>query len=235
MPRLQTVHWNNCRVAHLRPDAEVEDRPGPGRPPRTYDRQLRKNNMAAQPTPILPPNSNINKPQRSADEVTQPRTQAGAADLVKAAESAAAAENYYSPSPSPDPWNSQHTGPPPVPFTNQNKSPPTNVGNSWQLPDQALRDPALPDQTLRDPAESGQRLASHQNEARVVPPATGPNHLLDHDYTSSRPQPLSDHNYYRSLPSPTYQPNIGPPPGFSQGRPKRVSKQPSRFQDYDMS
>ena len=32
-PRLQTYSWSSCKIAHLRPDAEVGSRPKLGRPP----------------------------------------------------------------------------------------------------------------------------------------------------------------------------------------------------------
>ena len=31
-PRLQKFHWSHCKIAHMRPDAEAAERPGPGRP-----------------------------------------------------------------------------------------------------------------------------------------------------------------------------------------------------------
>ena len=51
---------------------------------------------------------------------------------------------------------------------------------------------------------------------------------------------LQEDEYYTTfdqLPTPAYHPVVGPPPGFSldqgQGRPKRQTKMPARFQDYE--
>ena len=64
--------------------------------------------------------------------------------------------------------------------------------------------------------------------------------LRDHDYVQQpNYTPLTDHNYFMSVPLPDTDPRVNPPPGFTYppqyGRPKRQSKLPSKFSDYDLS
>ena len=243
-PRLETHSWDNLRIAHLRPDAQVAVRPDQGRKPASHLDELEKSKMADQETLFLPPNSNLSTNQGDATyrpkQITQPRTEGGGNQPYQPA--ALADSGYHTSIPTLPP----QTGPPPFSF-NQNKN---NVSPDTILPEPGLepgREP-LPLEVnggLAPPVTKGappqpNPLSTPAPSAGTTsaPSAEQTGHLHDHDYFQSRPSALSDHNYYQTLPRPEYQPNIGPPPGFKNyqtGRPVRNRNMPTRFNDYDLS
>ena len=168
--------------------------------------------------------------QAQNNQITQPRLQPSRLQLPT--ESADSGQIF-------DPplhhtFQAPYTGAPPIqPFTQKPKQ--TSI-------------PALPATTsgpaLLDPATSSpQGFDSHlhlnestsrQQPETVSPPVSADHtanrsHLLDHDYTFSRPRQLTDHDYFMSVLAPEQ------PQQQSQGRPARSKKLPTRLQDYDLS
>ena len=242
LPRLQTHHWNNCRVAHLRPDAQEGVRPKPGRP-RTLPV---KSNMAARfeketlSEPVTQPN---NLPPSSATmeqlQITQPRTSGDRFELANAAD---AADFGSLPAPSPShhdslSYSTRVTGPP----------------RQQPFPDQNQNNPRQEPGDFNDPAVSGEQASSQQKGPGSVPPGkrdnpTGPqpvtkpttgqqpvstrphisrDALQDHDYIRC-PTATLDHDYYQPMPE------VNPPPGFNHGRPNRNRQMPNRFNDFQL-
>ena len=246
LPRYETVHWNNCRIAYLHPEVEDAERPRRGRP-RTSREKI---NMAEQTTlpvepEILAPTGeqpfaiqNTHRAMSTSETVTQPRKQSGRHWLANSAEPAepgSIQQNYHS-----------HTGPPPMsPFSPQPKQNPSPA-----LPDDNNSGPE-PGATsspkgygshlqLNEPSStSGAALPASPTETGHAPQQpTGLAELADHDYSTRIPH-LIDHDYYRPAPdtSATRQ-TVRPPPGFEnyrQGRPKRNTYMPAKFSDYQLS
>ena len=237
--RLECHHWENCRIAHMRPGAPIGRRPDLGRPPNE------KSNMAAEDAP---PNSNFEQPtfsQLHESQVTQPRSQSVSTDFeIQPAEPAELGENIL-------PSSHQAlnelvpavTGPPPArPFSRQNNNKPLPA-----LPtdNNETSGPALPGPATPSPRGCGSHPQPNEPRPWRQPGTStspsGPAELADHDYaSSSRPPPLTDHSYFMSVPLPDPASPVRPPPGFENynyntGRPKRQTTLPKRLQDYDLS
>ena len=240
--RLQTHHWNNCRVAHLRPDAQEAVSRGPGRPRRLPA----KTNMAAEfeketlSEPVTQPN-NI-RPGSSAtmgdEKITQPRTTSDRFDFSNAGD---AADIGSLPLPSPShrdtlSYSTRVTGPPnQQPFTHQNNNNFSRPAEPVNFPEPGLepgREPLPPEANgrLAPPVTKGapQSSPAPSSTSNLTPASStqaGQNVLHDHDYFR-RPTATLDHNYYQPLPD--------PPPGFNHGRPSRNRQVPNRFNDFQL-
>ena len=249
LPRLQAHHWSNCRVAHLRPDAEEFNRPGPGRPKNSKAENYVNFNMAANPSENDAPETNNKLTAKSAtwnNLVTQPRTERIGTRLQQTPAAPAdlggdtlQAETTLPPTDALS-GQVQITGAPPIhPFRNYQPKQtssrfPDDDETSWQQPSAT---PSLEGYgshpCLNEPSGTPGQQPGTSSPSR-------PAELADHDYTSRRPPPLTDHNYFMSVPLPDTDPRVQrvqPPPGFtdSHGRPKRNRNLPTRFNDYDIS
>ena len=247
LPRLETHHWSRAHVAHLRPDAILAERTDLGRRPQVApDHRDRQQQIA--PKTTKPPFATYDT------EITQPRFRRGRTEST-ATPASVGGEDMLPEFESLNSLPLSPTGPPPVsPFSTnfsrqQQKQTLPLLEPETTLPWSADARASTPDPepgTLPWPANA--RASTPGQEPDTPPwsanarapsqPGTTSNpqpvsHLHDHDYFR-RPTATLDHDYFRPLPDPVVQ----PPPGFTSpvtGRPKRQSKLPVKYSDYDLN
>ena len=234
LPRLQTVHWNNCRIAYLRPDAETLERPGPGRPKSGFDENYVNSNMAAE----------IQTTPQTAKSATEMKTNHATSNTdfqrYQLERPAAPAANGREINPSSH-YNALNeadihvTGPPPVRFQQQKQTlrlpgtltPDPKPVTREPLPREASGGLAPP--VTKGAPQSSPRSSSTSNPTPASSAQAGQSVLHDHDYFR-QPTATSDHDYF-----------VRPPPGFdsnstsSHGRPQRSRNLPTRFHDYELN
>ena len=217
-PRLETHHWDRLQIAHLRPDALVAKKIQLGRKRVHRADPVNKECLAPKQTvnDVTPSHATS-----STQNITQPLNQGGA---LSPSPPAAAGDYCFEAALPQPPYLADPSA------SNQNKS-------SSPTDDNDTSGPAPPRPATSSPKGYGSHPHTNEPDTWRQPETVSPPvALADHDYAVRPPSQLTDHTYYKSLPSPTYQPDIGPPPGFtSQGRPRRQSKLPSRFQDFDLT
>ena len=217
VPREEVHHWSNVQVAHLRPDAKDAQRVQLGRRPKQTDRP---NNDATGLAPKFYATTNERL-------ITQRRTKN---DQYRAAP--AEAGFVLNNQPSLSSLDLPLTGPPPLqPFANQQQFSTVGADEDRQASSYNGAGPA-------PPASNGVPPGVKPGSQSLPASARAAGHLPnDHDYVQ-RPGPLTDHNYFMSVPLPDQDPRVNPPPGLYQqqnGRPKRNTKLPAKFQDFEMS
>ena len=206
LPRLQTHHWNNCRVAVLRPGDQELVRKGPGRP--ATNAAENKNNMAANfEQETLPANL--------APEFTEPFTtdQHDRATIQLPRITQPRSENVNKS------------------LQNSKQFEPAPPSTSTPDPKPVTREP-LPRQAsggLAPPVTKGAPQSS-RSSSTLAPPSpeqAGQQVLHDHDYFR-RPSAVLDHDYAAPGPPPGFE-------NYQSGRPRRNINPPARFSDYDTS
>ena len=232
VPREEVHHWNNLRIAYLRPDQVEGQRPKRGRPARNSEF-----NMAAENIVVMPNDFRANESEHENQLLTQPRQQPGAHQFQIPALGAGTGSENNTPSltndvTTNDAWQLPITGPPPAQPFRQNQNNLSSLPERIPGPKPVTREP-LPRQAsggLAPPVTKGAPQTGPPPSPINFTPSAEPqigHHLIDHDYIR-RPSAVQDHDYFAP------QPN--PPPGFSttEGKPKRITKVPERYYDYEM-
>ena len=256
LPRLETHSWDNLRVAHLRPDAQVAVRPDRGRRPASHPENENNFKMAAKETRILAPHLKTKTNQGDAtsnSRITQPFITTDGDQFSNSAESA---DLGIHPTPPPNYTANDlpdTTGPPAQnPFSQQtSKQFPPQPGTSRQNfvpqptstpgPKPVTREPlpreesgGLAPPVTKGAPNNGPPPARPFNSTPAAQPEPGHHVHHDHDYATTRSPQLVDHNYFRPLPEPA----VRPPPGFENyqpGRPVRKKSLPTKYADYDLN
>ena len=245
--REEVHHWENCRIANLRPNQDVAERPKRGRPSHAEA----KTNTDAQNSNSSP----VNEAQPTTPTVTQPRTQPGRDRYLfppNQAKRADSGRNNITPLPHQQPeenvsFSTRQTGPPKTkPFSSTKSSSPAGAGGGEYVSSTSSGQLATPSQSTVPPPPTGQsrqaplitqEMFDAANWPEILNIPNPPTTTMSPEYSRRSLESLPDHDYYRK-PGPTMDHDYFKPPepeDLPQGRPQRKRNTPVRYNDYQLN